>query len=171
MGVKKRQLQTNLRIFGLAFIVLGLWTVIKFVAQTVMDYLPMIREYVKQQGFAAQADQETTSFWMQFGFTVFVVVLCVLIFLLHFYIGRSAMKDARGHKKNHVYLVVAILYFIFSIATYVYSFLSPDLGWQAVLADIFIDLTLYICILAIVILSLKLKKLREAEIAEAGAAA
>lgn len=167
VGARKRKLESTLYNSGLAFIVLGLWSSLKGYLMVYLQLGPEIKDYMAQMsasGEVMSAEQmefvENFAFWL---ILALALVFVALVILLHFLIGRAAMKEAKGKKKGNAYLVLAVVFIVITIGTYVASFLIPG-GLESVnLEDIIFDITLLFSLIMIFSSALRLRKTREEE--------
>ncbi|MCR5734754.1 MAG: hypothetical protein K6G22_09140 [Lachnospiraceae bacterium] len=104
--IKTRKYRNNIEVSGRATMILGAW----FVAKFILSILLGAESLTKLFGFTGL---EPVLYWNLC--IALLVVLITLIFLLYIYIGRSAVKYARGQKKNRFFLIITAIFAIMNI--------------------------------------------------------
>lgn len=123
--IKYRKAMSNLRICGSMIIIFGAWSVIKGAMYYFFDAEDFFG-YIGLQDMEMQQDA---------GVLAFVVMVVILAIDLGFraYVGRSAVKEGKGKKKNAFYVVVTFCMLAVSIASLTYY--AADGMYIASLAD------------------------------------
>ncbi len=172
MEAKRRRLETNLYISGLAFIFLGLWALVKVCVNIVME---LIEEIAAVRAGLAEEDVDVAEIIDTLGREEFekwvaenimiqilgLVVFSLIVILFHLLIGRAAMLDARGKRKNCFYLGFIFLYLFIDIASYVVSIGKPDAFDWTDLLSILIESTTVFCLAVIFVSAVQLRKIRK----------
>ena len=155
MDAAYRKQQTNLFFSGMAVIAFGLWSAVKLVVFMTM-YPEQVMEMLNYEEIP--------------GVSLTVVLVLVIVFivffslLLHFYIGMSAIRDARGKKKRRLpYIIVSVLYIVTLIMSCGQSVVnmfhvSDDTQWFSTYV---IDMTSIMVLVIIIVSSGKMKKMRK----------
>ena len=138
-SVKKRLYGDRLVLSGRALIILGIWSSIKAI---ILFYLalPQISEFVTEGDIVPEEIVRNVKLILMAIF----VILIAIVFLFHFYIGRSAMKNGYGKKRTTFYLVLTVIAIISTIASDVQIVME---GLDIIdLASMVVDLTVvYAC--------------------------
>ena len=155
MDAEYRRNQTNLRYSGAAIIVLAIWAEIKM----------MVFYALNPDLYLGYIDPETDPMILKYVDVIAFVLLGIfglLILLLHVYLGRSAIRDARGEKKHRFYTIVAsvvlLLTFFNDIWTMVMKYRGKvnDMHYTTYL----IDITTVVALVIIVYSSHNLNRIR-----------
>ena len=148
-----RRFQSKLRTSGFAVIAFGVWTIVRFV----------LMRYVNPIAYQAlvEAPNEfgyNPKIYEMIVFTLAVAILCVDL-LLRLSIGCSAIKESQGKKKRMTYVILALLYAVFSVisdVTFLVSAERQDLTLE-ILSGIIVNLTSEIALFEIVVSSIRLR--------------
>lgn len=135
------------------FIVFGIWAIIKIVLQLYLNPINWTQLF-------AEAGLDEPDFFN----TLFYVVLVSMIILSVFfrlYIGLSAIGEGKGEKKRRTYLIVALAYVMIVVASYFQTPDSQRYSSEGIATSIIFDVTSSISLVAIILNSYKLRKLRE----------
>ena len=152
--VKLRRYEDDLNVGGLGVVILGAWSVLKVLMYTIMEDKNTINleEIAKEDRAIAVG--------------IFIVIIALtllmvlLIFKIHLYIGMNASKAARGEPYKKGYYTAAIILLVFSVLsmfTYIEAIKDLD-NIDTTIASFLVDLTT-IYILWIVVSSTR--KIRE----------
>ncbi len=159
-SIKKRLYGNRLVSSGRALIILGVWSAIKSVIVLYMT-MPYIIEYVNERKSYNELDFKEMSI---FVWAVSIIIM-VAVFLIHFFVGRSAMKNGYGKKNTVLFLVfdsILVITIVFSIIVGIGEKLDV-----MDFASILIDLTVVFACVDILYSAIRLKsidkKIREKE--------
>ena len=155
--MKLRRYQTNLNISGLGVIAFGGWGLLKVILLLLMDP-KAIRE-------AAGMEMGET---VNIGTFTAVLLLFVLFdFAFRFYIGFSARREAKGKKKNIIYLVIAFLLLIASVISIIIGLvqISFDTIFDTIVVMV-VEITSALATLELVISAIQVRKLRKIPVEE-----
>ncbi len=152
--VKLRRYEDDLNVGGLGVVILGAWSVLKVLMYTIMEDKNTINleEIAKEDRAIAVG--------------IFIVIIALtllmvlLIFKIHLYIGMNASKAARGEPYKKGYYTAAIILLVISVLgmfTYIEAIKDLD-NIDTTIASFLVDLTT-IYILWIVVSSTR--KIRE----------
>ena len=152
--VKLRRYEDDLNVGGLGVVILGAWSVLKVLMYTIMEDKNTINleEIAKEDRAIAVG--------------IFIVIIALtllmvlLIFKIHLYIGMNASKAARGEPYKKGYYTAAIILLVLSVLsmfTYIEAIKDLD-NIDTTIASFIVDLTT-IYILWIVVSSTR--KIRE----------
>ena len=101
-----------------------------------------------------------------------IIGIMLVYFLLHLYVGLSARGEAKGKHKTILYLIVSclllVMYFGFSAGEIYSLFINGITGLVSVIGSAIIELTTGICIVDIMINSIRLRKINKSAVAENG---
>lgn len=165
-----RAYQNTLIIVGIGTVVFGIWTVVKYAGIMLMRRGVILAEFRKSPEFEAIAKQgvtDTLIFNIMFGM---VLAGLILDLLFRLYIGASAVAEGRGtrRRKNGIYIFLATIMIIASIATMITSFRTgfntsdPDatklFGEESPLAAAIIEATSTIMLMQMVYSAHKVRK-------------
>ena len=162
MDAAYRKYQTNLLFSGLAIMAFGLWSAVKLIV-----YLTLHPEVITNIVAVEALDHSTRRvfFFVFFGFFVFVSLM------LHFFIGSSAVRDARRKTRLRIpYITVSVIYAFLLITNGVHIFptLAAEEGGGHLFTTIVIDATSLLALAIIVVSSHKLNKIRKKQVTTAG---
>ena len=133
--VKLRRYRKNIELNGKAMLLVGSWTVVKyfmiicFSDKTIMDLMGVTEEELEEYGAFV-----TVTFFLIMG----------IIVLMYIYLGRRAIKYAKGKSKRLFFLVFAALFLILTVLGLPGYFIEikEDLTQiDTILAALFVDIT------------------------------
>jgi len=153
-SVKKRLYGDRLVLSGRALIILGIWSSIKAI---IIFYLalPQISEFVTEGDIVPEEIVRNVKLILMAIF----VILIAIVFLFHFYIGRSAMKNGYGKKRTTFYLVLTVIVIISTIASDVQIVME---GLDIIdLASMVVDFTVVYACCDILYSAVKLRKIEK----------
>lgn len=162
-----RRCARNMVISGGALILFGVWSVVKaafYFSLNRVDFLSLADpEY--SISLAQQGDQVYST--ENFIFLLIILILLGIDIPIRFYIGHSAVRDARGiKKKSVVYIVLAILMgirMIMEAARGFFRFSSseiPEEVARGVTTSAVINLTSIMALFVLIVSSIRLRTLR-----------
>lgn len=154
-----RRYNRNIEISGAAIIGYGIWTSLKF-------FFPMLLGTAKIADVLEIPPDEAELY----AGVVIASTVIVLggAFLLHYLLGRAAIKFARGTKKSTFFVYWAVLLLLFNIAS---LFAYPETirnikkfsDVDTVVATLMVDITLIFILFDLIVSTYRLKKLRKQE--------
>lgn len=153
MEVEVRRRRQTLYYSGRAFIVFGIWSFIKI----------FFRLYLNPVDWAELLGVEVADFGYEYNLIFYAVlaIVAAIDILYRLYIGMSAIGEGKGKEKRITYVIFAVLYLILTVLSYTQASDDSDyLGGDAV-TTVFLDVTSSIALVAIIINSWKLRKLRK----------
>lgn len=156
MTAKIRRCETTLMTLGLAVIAFGVWNVMKMVIRFLLDYSD-------SSAAASDVDAESARFTMIFVFVVAIVVVSIDA-ALRIAIGILARKEGRGKEVGVLYLVLSVIAVAISAVMFVFDIQSaPGDANQFIdiVADVMIDTTSAVTLVALIVTSIKLKTLKK----------
>lgn len=152
-----RRHEDNLNVCGMGVIILGAWDILKVIMQLLLEAKDMFNIDLE----LPEEDKAMTMFVIVFVVAI-LILLCSLIFLFHVYIGRNAMKDAKGLPCKKGYFIWATILLVVSLlgtTTYLDAIKEAEAVSTAI-ASIIVDITSIYILANLVISSRKVKKLR-----------
>ena len=153
-----RRRRSILSITGMGVIALGLWSFIKLN----LYFLAAQNATIEGLGLAdLSADERRTSFLFLY---VVGLVLAVLELILRIYIGRSAIRDAKGAKKKSLYLVFAAILASLSAIYLCLDITSFDFHSNHVadsMASILVEITSLYIFIELLFAAIKIRLLRK----------
>ena len=157
-----RKYQTNLLFSGLAIIAFGLWSAVKLIV-----YLTLRPEQITAILHVDGLDAFTLRIVtiIAFGGIIFFSLL------LHFFIGSSAVRDARRKTKLRVpYIIVSVLYALslFMSSAHAVPLLNAEDGSDKMFTTFVIDATSILALVITIVSSHKLSKIRKMQVKTAG---
>lgn len=151
MDAKTRRIEINQITLGTGVVWFSLW----FAIRTALTLFVFSDDVEIEGGLAVKIIA-----YILIG--IFIGTIC----LLHYYIGRSAKKEGRGKRKSIAYLIVTVITAIIYIVSMGYDiailFTKAD-DLISTLVSTAIDVTTLICLIEIVINSIRLRKIRRTE--------
>lgn len=162
MEAAYRRHQTNLLFSGLAIMAFGLWSAIKLIM-----YMTLRPEEIITTRGLEMLDPSTAK-------VVMVVTFGIVIFfslLVHFFIGSSAVRDARRKTKLRIpYIVLSALYVVSITMSSAQNILllAGEGGREKLFTTFFIDATSILALVIIIVSSHKLNNIRKLQGAAAG---
>ncbi|MCR5034747.1 MAG: hypothetical protein K6B42_04930 [Clostridia bacterium] len=157
-----RKYQTNLLFSGLAIMAFGLWSAVKLIVYLTL-HPELITNYVAIE--AVDFSVVKVVFYAIFG------LLILFSLLLHFFIGSSAVRDARRKTKLRTpYLIVSVLYglSLFMSSAHALPILNAEGGSEKMFTTFIIDATSILALVIIIVSSHKLNKIRKMQLKTAG---
>ncbi|MDO4804883.1 MAG: hypothetical protein Q4A32_08700 [Lachnospiraceae bacterium] len=125
MEAKFRHQQYILFYSGLAVILFGVWGVIKVIASQLIAPINWTAVITNTN---PNADAEAVSIFFNIvGYSILGIV-CLFEILSRLFIGLSAIRESRGHKRNVFYLVFTVLYFVLNFYSGVSSLIQMAKG-------------------------------------------
>ena len=104
MDAAYRKQQTNLLFSGMAVIAFGLWSAVKLITFMTMN---------PEQVMEMLNYEEIPGINFKLVLILIIVIIVFFSLLLHFYIGVSAIRDAREKKKRRLpYIIVSAFYIV-----------------------------------------------------------
>ena len=154
-SIALRKYEDNLHTCGTGVIILGAWSVLKAILQIVFSFNSIFADYLGKEG-------DNKAFPAIAITVVAVFLFCLVLFLLHFYIGRNASKAAKGlpYKKGYyVWAVILLVLSVISMVAYIPEF-SDLRNIDTTIASIIVDITLIYVLFGVVSSTRKIRALR-----------
>lgn len=153
-NIKKRLYGNRLVSSGRALIILGVWSSVKAVITLYMT-MPYVLQLVTE-GEALDGDA-----LKDVSILVWIIsaVFMIAVFLIYFYVGRSAMKNGYGEKRTVFFLVIDVLLVIGTVISIIVG--VGDGIDVLVLASILIDLTVVFASIDILYSAIRLKTIEK----------
>lgn len=152
--VKLRRYQDDLNVGGLGIVILGAWSILKIIMHTIIE----AKNNISLEEFAEEER------WIAVVVVIVVIagilLVSLLIFKIHFYIGMNASRAAKGEPYKKGYYKGAIILLVLSVMgmfTYIDELKNLD-TIDTTIASFIVDLTT-VYILWVVVSSTK--KIRE----------
>jgi hypothetical protein len=152
--VKLRRYQDDLNVGGLGVVILGAWSILKIIMHTIIE----AKNNISLEEFAEEER------WIAVVVVIVVIagilLVSLLIFKIHFYIGMNASRAAKGEPYKKGYYKGAIILLVLSVMgmfTYIDELKNLD-TIDTTIASFIVDLTT-VYILWVVVSSTK--KIRE----------
>ncbi len=152
--VKLRRYQDDLNVGGLGVVILGAWSILKIIMHTIIE----AKNDISLEEFAEEER------WIAVVVVIVVIagilLVSLLIFKIHFYIGMNASRAAKGEPYKKGYYKGAIILLVLSVMgmfTYIDELKNLD-TIDTTIASFIVDLTT-VYILWVVVSSTK--KIRE----------
>lgn len=152
-----RRYEDDLHVSGLAVVILGAWSVLKLIMEVILESKSVfgLQNYTGDIRMVAM---------LVFGVIVGVIVLIsLLIFAFHYYIGINASKAARGLPYKKGYYVCSIIMLILSItglAFYYNDFQNLE-NIDTTIASFLVDLTTIYVFFVVIISTNRIRKLKK----------
>lgn len=156
MDAKIRKNQNMLITSGKALIIFGIWAIVRLILYELLDSASL-NALVLRPGIEIYREKSTEAL---FNLTIFSLFID-LIFRL--FLGSAAISEGKGQNRTPIYIVLDIIYVIFSILTDIYFLCSPsffDFSLNSI-SSIFIDLTSIVALIIIIVSSISLRKLKK----------
>lgn len=151
-----RRNQYTLIITGAGVIIFGVWSLVKTLL--LMVFAPSyMHTYFNPEDIWSDKLVMTIIY-------IIVVLISIIGLLIQLYIGRSAIKEARGKRKRSLYLVIAVIEMFFlavSILSTLFFLGSTEQYLLNSIVSMFIDFTLFVIFLELFISSRRLRKIRK----------
>lgn len=151
MEVEIRRRRQTLYYSGRAFILFGVWSMIKIFFHLYLNPIDGVE--------IAEAEMLDYKYLVHLIFWLAIGIVLLGDFVIRLYIGLSAMGEAKGKKKRILYLLFALLYMILTVYSYYPSSYDADNYSVEIVTAIFLDATSSIALIAIIINSWKLRRL------------
>ncbi len=149
-----RRYRNNIESSGRAIIIFAAWAVLKFIITAAVS-----KDELKEMMNIAEVDDELV--YVVFGIIFFLFM--VISFLVFFYIGRSAIKYARGEKKGKGFMFLAFLIGVssfFSIPSYILQKWSFE-NFDTIIASVLVDVTMCFIIYDMLISSRRMNRIQK----------
>ena len=121
--IKLRRYCDNLRLSGMSYIILGVWSVIKLMAVITMD-ANTINELTK--GFTA-AGLDPNDPFVKFSYAIVILIMVLIILYVHLRIGTGAIRYSKGRKKKG-FLFLAFIVAAFTVVSIILDLIHPKYG-------------------------------------------
>lgn len=158
-----RRYEDNLNVSGMGIIILAAWDVLKVIMQLILE---------AKDGFdldlEATDEEKAMAVVVIIAIVAILLLLCGLIFWLHVYIGRNAMKNAKRQPYKKGYFVWAVILLVLSLLgtfSYVDEIKEAEI-LETAIASIIVDITSIYIMAVLVISTRKVKELREKQTQE-----
>ena len=151
---KTRRLEINQMTLGTGVVIFGIWSLIRM----------GLTLFIFNDGMDAEFDPDYRTLSL-----AIVWVATILLFLLYAYVGLSARSEGRGKRKSVAFLIwsgFALFLYIISLVFEVSAMFEEEKGIFSMVASLIIDITSIVCMLEMMVGSVKLRKLRKAAEAE-----
>ena len=154
MDAKIRKNRDILSISGKALILFGIWSIVRLFLFKILD-----SEVLASVLLFPETELLDAAF-IESAFDITIIVL-VINLLLRIFIGASAIAEGSGRKKSIFYIVLAIIYIIYSLISDILVIINPiyDKTSIAVISPLIIDFSSCFALIMIVIASFSCRKL------------
>ncbi len=152
-----RRHEDNLNVCGMGVIILGAWDILKFIMQMMLE----AKDFFKFDLEEIELDKTMTVFVVVLVVAI-LILISAIIFLLHLYIGRNAMKDAKRLPYKKGYFAWAVILLVISLLgtlNFADEIREAE-ELETTIASIIVDLTSTYILASLVISNRKVKKLR-----------
>ena len=152
-----RRHEDNLNVCGMGVIILGAWGVLKVIMQAFME-----AKDIFQFDLEVTDEEKAVTLLAVIAIVAILILLSALIFLFHIYIGRNAMKNAKGQPYKKGYFVWAVILLVLSVLgmlTYVDEIKETE-NLETTIASIIVDLTTIYILVDLVMSTQKIKQIR-----------
>lgn len=152
---KELRKQQNLLVdAGIGVIMFGIWGVAK-----INMYLAMSSEFAEAWRITVQESKPGEEFLLT-GVWILIAVLLISSLSLRLYIGLSAVADGKGKKKGNAYLLLTVVFLVFSLQTSWHTYLEvQQIDFNEVMC-FFLDVASLYVILEVLIAGFRVKRLR-----------
>lgn len=119
--LKIRRYKNQLMMSGFGCILLGGWSAIRMILSVYLEkdkILDALRNAADRSIYESvdAKTADTVLFFTYLGMTVFILIIS---FLIHFYVGRCAVREGRDGRKRNFYLVIAGLFLLSIVISYI----------------------------------------------------
>ena len=152
--VKLRRYEDDLNVGGLGVVILGAWDILKIIMQVITE----VKNDISLEEFADE--ERTIAVVVIIAVIAGILLVALLVFKIHLYIGMNASKAAKGepYKKGYyIGAIILLVLFVMSMFTYIDGLTDLD-NIDTTIASFIVDLTM-IYLLWVVISSTR--KIRE----------
>ena len=152
-----RRHEDNLNVCGMGVIILGAWDILKVIMQVLLEAKDIFKFDLE-----VTEEERAIAVGVVIAIVAILILLCILIFLFHVYIGRNAMKNARGLPYKKGYFVWAVILLVLSITGMLFyaDEIKEAEAIETVIASIIVDLTSIFILANLVISTRKVTQLR-----------
>ena len=158
-----RKYEDNLYVCGMGVIILGAWDILKLIMQVILE-----SKYMFNVTADVKAEDRGLAQVIMIAAVVIVLLLSILIFLVHVYIGRNAMKAAKGqpYKKGYfVWAIIILALLVLGMYFYVDDIIEMK-HLKTTIASIIVDITSIYILATVVVTTVKIKKLKATQTEE-----
>ena len=154
-----RKYNRNIEISGSAVILYSIWAVIKFIVPILLGD-EALHEVL---GLEPEVYEELKEY-----FYFIIPVLFGITLIIYYYVGRSAIKFARGKKKRKIFALVAVLLLINTV-TYFPAYYEEFKNFtdyadiDTVIASLLVDITLTFILFDMIYSTFMVNRLKKAE--------
>ena len=156
-NAKLRRYEDDLNVGGFGIIILGVWSVLKLF----MQILSRGKEVFNVEELM---NYDKIVIYISFAIVIVgLIILALLVFWLHIYVGLNAMKAAKGqaYKKGYVFwAVIHLLLILPGLFSYKDSIVSDWTKIDTILASMIVDLTTLYILGTILVASWKIRQLK-----------
>ncbi len=156
MDAKIRKNQNILITSGKALIIFGIWAIVRLVLYELLDPASL-NALVLRPGVEIYKEESIEAL---FNLTIFSLFIDLIF---RFFLGSAAISEGKGQNRTPIYIVLDIIYVIFSVLSDAYFICSPgffDFSLNSI-SSIFIDLTTIVALILIIVSSISLRKLKK----------
>ena len=159
-SIAVRKYASRLTMAGRAMIIFGLWSSLRIILIVILNMNEVFQKALDAEQLVGSA--RTAVYAMSI---VLIIIILIIPFLFNLYLGRRAMREAKGGKKSTVYLVWTGI-FVVAVFSSMLFVDGEGISLLGVAANI-VDLTLCIAGIDIIYSAIRLrqyKKLTEGEV-------
>ena len=165
--MESKELRRNrdvLRMVGLGIIAFGIWSIVKTIMYLVLEkekLYSLIRDATATVDGFTDVDTEMV-FQLIYAITViFILILLLFEILIRIYVGRCAIKEAKGGKRGRVYLVLAGVMTLFSVFFLINSLFETEPDIDAILntvSTLIVEITSFITLIELFIAVYRIRR-------------
>ncbi len=136
LNAELRKYQNHMLLSGKGVILLGIWGIFK------LFFLQILLDHGLDKAINNTDLDELEITLAKIVFLIVFGIICLIILILHFYIGRNAIKYSKGQKHSNLFIMITAIYAIIYIISLPYYFTEQpkdtliDTSFAALLIDI-----------------------------------
>ena len=159
---KLRRYEDDLNVSGLGVVILGAWSILKFLFQAMLQ----VKDVIGQQDFPEE--EQAIAVGVTVAIVIVILLIAFLILRIHMYIGLNASKAAKGEPYKKGYYTGAVILLVFSVlGMFAYIYELKDLNnLDITIASFIVDLTLIYILWIIVSSTRKIRELKSLQVRE-----
>ena len=154
--VKLRRYEDDLNVGGIGVIILGAWDVLKVIMQLIMEG----KNEIDLESYSGE--EHAIAVGVTIAFIAVFLLIVLLVFRIHLYIGMNASKAAKGQPYKKGYYTGAIILLVISVAgmlAYIGNIKDIE-NIDITIASFLVDLTTIYILGTVISATRKIRKLR-----------
>ena len=160
-----RRYEDDLYVSGFGIIIMGIWSVLK---SYIISFLGTKQEYdITPETLGIDVATDDQKLYLALFFLV-LAVIAIIAYILHFYVGFNAMREAKGkrhmrYRASAYFVLIIDIVFLVIYPLMIYGVLAdPEFNAQETLgASIIVDLTTIFIVASVIVSGRRIIKIKQ----------